>query len=100
MKNIGKLICALDSAAGYFDSRGFSHWASEARHSIKLIESGDQTVIEKLYLKYAPTCEVEELFITEYEIEDEAEVVALNQTLAEVINDTFKAIEHVGSENF
>jgi hypothetical protein len=99
MNKIGELICVLESAADYFKSRGFSRWSNEARNSIRLLKSGDHTVIEKLYLKYAPSCEVEELFVTEYEIENEEEVNAINHTLAGVINRTYWAIEHARSEN-
>jgi len=99
MTEINELSKALSAAAKYFDSRGFSLWANEARDSIERISAGDISIIEKLYLKYAPTCEVEELFITEYELADEEKINELNQALSEVIKNTYWALEHARSAN-
>jgi len=97
MNEVEELTKALDVAAKYFDSRGFLVWSSDARESIVRINSGDLEAINHLCLKYAPTCEVEELFITEYEQENESNIVELNEALAKVINSTYTALERVQS---
>lgn len=97
MNEIEKLAAALDEAAKYFDSRGFSTWAAEARESIVRLNNGDVETINYLCLKYAPTCQVEELFITEYEQKNEPKVVELNESLAKVINFTYAALERAQS---
>ena len=86
MNEIEKVKIALEEAANYFSTRGFITWEKEARESIDLINKGNTDVIKTLYLKYAPTCEVEGLFITEYKPEEESKVNELNEALADIIN--------------
>ncbi len=93
------LISELEKASEYFASRGFNEWSSEAKDAITLLKQGDRSVIDRLCLKYAPTCEVEDLFITEYEQSKESEIVALNEQLAKVINTTYSALEAAQSAN-
>jgi len=93
------LISELEKLQEYFYSRGFNEWASEAKDAITLLKRGDRSVVDRLCLKYAPTCEVENLFITEYEQAKESEVVALNEELANAINAINLALEASQSAN-
>ena len=93
-----KLKNALIEVADYFETRGISDWECEARESAKKIERGDFSFVERLWLKYAPTCDVDNLLITEYSPEQEARVSELNSQLAELANKLFALLERVKSE--
>jgi hypothetical protein len=91
--NRNSLKVALAEAVEYFDSRGFHQWAEEAEKSIDCIEKNDFSFIDSLMFRYAPTCEVEELFITEYTLEQEEIVNKINSELADVVNSVYGALE-------
>jgi len=88
-----ELMDLLKAAADYFSIRGFVDWEKEARDSITKIENDDFSIIESLWLKYAPTGDIDNLFITKYELEDEERVNALNDQLAEIVNSLFAVLD-------
>ena len=97
--NANELRNALKAAADYFAQTGNFEWESEARESLNKMENNDLSFVEDLWLKYAPTCDIDDLLITDYEPEDEPKVNELNEKLAEIANSTFAALEKVKSEN-
>ncbi|EKE69438.1 hypothetical protein [Gallaecimonas xiamenensis] len=94
-----KLKIALLEAADHFRVRGISEWESEARDAVNRLENDDLSFVEKMWLKYAPTCEVEDLLITDYEVEAENEVNILNAQLAEIANKVFWLLDSVKNDN-
>lgn len=93
-----ELKIALAEAADYFDSRSISEWASEARETVKQVEQGDFSFVECLWVKYAPTCDIDDLLITEYSPDQEEKVNELNSQLAKVANKLFALFERAKSE--
>jgi len=93
------LTKTLKAAAEYFSQRGIADWELEARDAIQKIENNDFSFIESLWLKYAPTCDIDDLLITDYKPEEEKAVNELNDKLAEIANSTFAALDKAKSEN-
>ena len=89
---------ALSKAADYFGKRGISDWQSEALNAIDKIENHDLSFVEGLWLKYAPTCEIDELLIIDAAPEDEVQANALNDELAEIANSTFAILDRIKNE--
>lgn len=88
----------LKVAADYFSTRGFVDWEKEARDSAIKIENGDFSIIESLWLKYAPTSAIDNLFITEYDLDDEESVNTRNDQLAEIVNPLFAVLDKAMNE--
>lgn len=86
-------------ASEYFLQRGILEWANEASEAISKIENNDYSFVENLWLKYAPTCDIDDLIITIYEPEDEAKVNELNQGLADIANRTFALLDKYKNEH-
>ena len=99
MNTLKELNNSLLEASRYFESRGFYTWSEEAEESITQLNKGDKKLAEKLLLKYAPTCEVESLFITEYDESCEMEVIEKNEQLSGVIQNVYWALEHFLDES-
>ena len=97
--NTIELRNALNAAADYFAQTGNFEWEGEARESLNKMENNDLSFVENLWLKYAPTCDIDDLLITDYKPEDEPKVNELNEKLAEIANSTFAALDKVKSEN-
>lgn len=93
-----ELKIALIEAADYFKSRSIPGWESEAREAAKKVENNDFSFIESLWIKYAPTCDIDDLLITDYEPENEDEVNRLNGKLAEIANKLFALLERAKGE--
>ncbi|WP_444898169.1 hypothetical protein [Microbulbifer sp. SSSA005] len=93
-----ELKIALFEAASYFRSRGISAWELEALKAIKKIESNDFSFLEDLWIKYAPTCDIDDLLLTEYAAEDEDKVNKLNTQLAKIANEVFALLERAKCE--
>ncbi|WP_444915930.1 hypothetical protein [Microbulbifer sp. TRSA007] len=92
------LKIALFEAASYFRSRGIREWELEALGAVNKIERNDFSFLEDLWIKYAPTCDIDDLLVTEYATEDEDKVNKLNTQLAEIANKVFALLERVKCE--
>jgi len=88
-----ELIQLLSKLADHFRSRGFVEWAREASESATKIGNDEMSVIEGLWLRYSPTGDVDQLFVTEYKPEDEEQINTLNDQLASIINPLFQALD-------
>lgn len=93
-----ELKTALNNAAEYFGSRGITDWRSEALKAVQMLENGDLSFVERLWLKYAPTCEIDDLLIIDAAPEDEDKANALNDELAEIANSTFAILDRIKNE--
>ena len=92
------LKSALSKAADYFENRGLSDWQSEALNAIDKIENHDFSFVEDLWLKYAPTCVIDDLRISDAAPEDEDNANTLNDELAEIANSTFAILDRIKNE--
>ncbi|WP_444946551.1 hypothetical protein ACJJIP_07450 [Microbulbifer sp. VTAC004] len=93
-----ELKIALLEAASYFRSRGIPEWELEALGAVNKIERNDFSFLEDLWIKYAPTCDIDDLLVTKYATEDEDKVNKLNTQLAEIANKVFALLERVKCE--
>ncbi|WKD48219.1 hypothetical protein [Microbulbifer spongiae] len=93
-----ELKIALLEAASYFRSRGIPDWELEAQGAANKIKNDDFSFVEDLWIRYAPTCDIDDLLITEYAAEDEERVNKLNTQLAEIANKVFALLERVNCE--
>ncbi|WP_144395653.1 hypothetical protein [Pleionea sediminis] len=93
-----ELKTALNDAAEYFGSRGITDWRSEALKAVQMLESGDLSFVESLWLKYAPTCDIDDLLIINADPEDEDKVNSLNAELAKIANRTFAILDRLKNE--
>ncbi|MBV1907814.1 MAG: hypothetical protein KUG78_00740 [Kangiellaceae bacterium] len=89
---------ALDNAAKYFGKRSISDWRDEALKAVQMLENNDFSFVESMWLKYAPTCEIDELLIIDAAPEDEERANSLNDELAEVANRTFAILDRLKNE--
>ena len=96
--NDSDLKSALSKAADYFGKRGISDWQSEALNAIDKIEDHDFSFVEDLWLKYAPTCDIDDLLIIDAAPEDEDNANALNDELGEIANSTFAILDRFKNE--
>lgn len=64
-EEISRLRRSLDSARDYLDARGETLWAERMTSAPDMISRDDLSFVDDLYLRVAPTCEIENLFITE-----------------------------------
>lgn len=93
MKHKQQLELALVKAAKYFEKRSLDEWSFEVNHALQQLEKSDYSFVESLWLKYAPTCEIDDLIIIDYSQEDEDLANQLNDELAEVANEAFSALD-------
>jgi len=89
----------LKNAAEYFSNREYSIWEKEALDAIECINKEDFSFVEKLWLKYAPTCEIDDLIITNYDPDEEEKVNELNAQLAEIANTVFNVLDKYKDKN-
>ena len=96
-EEINRLRRSLDAARDYLNARGETLWTNRMTSALDMINRNDLSFVDDLYLRVAPTCEIENLFITEPKeqrppmTEDEANIV--NDELADIINELSAALE-------
>ena len=99
MTNIDNLIKRIRDAHALFEKRGIDDWASLTKKALEKIEADDYSFVEELWLKFAPTCDIDDLIITMPQLHDpplsEEEANELNDELALIANETFAALEKV-----
>jgi hypothetical protein len=92
---MSQLSKALVNTRDYFFSRAFSDWVTLLDDAIKLEQSNDYSFVHGLWCKFGDTCDVDNLFITEYESAHEDQINILNAELAERINMLFSALDEI-----
>ena len=99
MSDIEDLKNKLSDAHDLFVSRGIDDWASQAKEALEKIENNDYSFVDPLWLKFAPTGNIDDLIITMPELHDpplsEEEANELNDELALIANETFAVLEKV-----
>jgi len=92
---MSQLSKALVSTRDYFISRAFSEWVTLLDEAIQLEQINDCSFVHDLWCKFGDTCDVDDLFITEYEIAHEDRINNLNAELAEVVNHMFSVLDEI-----
>jgi hypothetical protein len=70
MTNVDNLIKRIRDAHALFEKRGIDDWASLTRKALEKIETDDYSFVEELWLKFAPTCDIDDLLITMPQLHD------------------------------
>jgi hypothetical protein len=103
MSNVANLKKRLRDAHALFEKRGIYDWASLTKRALEKIKNDDYSFVEELWLKFAPTCDIDDLMITMPQLHDpplsEEEANKLNDELALIANETFAALEKVKEIN-
>ena len=92
---MSQLSKALVNTREYFISRAFSEWVTLLDEAIKLDQSNDRSFVHELWCKFGDTCEIDNLFITVYEVAHEDKINELNAELAEVVNHLFSVLDRI-----
>ena len=92
---MSQLSKALVDTRDYFFSRVFSDWVTLLDEAIELEQSNDYSFVHSLWCKFGDTCDVDNLFITEYESAYEDQINVLNAELAEKVNFLFSALDEI-----
>ena len=95
MDKMSQLSKSLVETRDYFLVREFTKWVSLLNDVIELERKNDYSFVQVLWLKFGDTCEVDNLFITEYEPSIEERVNKLNSELAEHINNLFSVLDKI-----
>jgi len=94
---ISRLRRSLNNARDYLNASGESLWTNRMTLALDMIRRNDLSFVNDLYSRVAPTCEIENLFITEPKeqrppvTEDQANII--NNELADIINELSAALE-------
>jgi hypothetical protein len=94
---INRLLSALEVSRDYLKSRDENKWVEKMEHAIRCIKKDDLSFVDNLYSKVAPTCEIENLFITEPEDQSppisEEDANRINSEFAEIINELSNSLQ-------
>ncbi|MEN8258064.1 MAG: hypothetical protein ABFS09_09425, partial [Thermodesulfobacteriota bacterium] len=89
----------LFEAHALFVRRGINDWAALTEQASNKLINNDFSFLEELWLKFAPTCDIDDLLIIMPQSHNppltEEEANELNEELAVIANETFSAIERV-----
>ncbi len=89
---------SLEKALALFESCGFSEWVHESSESLRKLEQGDFSFVEPMWLRCAPTCEIDNLFSINASEEEQENANKLNNELASVANSLFAALDKKRNE--
>ena len=96
-EQVNRLRRSLVVTRDYLVTRDETSWAEHMATALDMIDRDDFSFLDDLYSIVAPTCEIEDLFITEPGkqhpplTEDEAN--AANNQLADIINELSASLE-------
>ena len=89
---------SLEKALSLFENRAFDEWVHEISESLRKLESRDFSFIEPLWLKCAPTCEIDDLYLIDVSEKEQENATKLNDELAKVANSLFAALDKKRNE--
>ena len=92
---IREIEVSLHEASSFFNKMGYVEWESEVQNALEKLKSEDYSFVESMWLRYAPTCAIDELIITNYKPEDEDKVNRHNEELAKISNRLFNQLENL-----
>jgi len=93
-----KLKQSLEKALSLFENRAFDEWVHEISESLRKLESRDFSFIEPLWLKCAPTCEIDDLYLIDVSEKEQENATKLNDELAKVANSLFAVLDKKRNE--
>jgi len=97
--DIENLRIQLEGAKRLFEKQGYHDWTKEVSDALDRMDQGDFSFLERLWLKFAPTCDIDDLIIIAPHLHvpplTQEQADQLNDELAKVANATFAAIEGV-----
>ena len=97
--DIENLRTQLEAAKRLFEKQGYYDWTKEVSDALDRMNQDDFSFLERLWLKFAPTCDIDDLIIIAPHLHVPSltpeQADALNDELAKVANETFAAIERV-----
>ena len=89
---------SLEKALSLFENRAFDEWVHEISESLRKLESRDFSFIEPLWLKCAPTCEIDDLYLIDVSEKEQENATKLNDELAKVANSLFAVLDKKRNE--
>jgi hypothetical protein len=92
---MSQLSIALVNTRDYFFSRSFTDWVTLLDDAIILEQSNDYSFVHVLWCKFGDTCDVDNLFITEFDSANEDQINKLNAELAESVNILFTVLDGI-----
>ena len=99
VSDIENLRIQLEEAKRLFERQGYHDWIAEVDDALKRMDQDDFSFLERLWLKFAPTCEIDDLIIIAPHFHSppltQEQADQLNDELARVANSTFAAIERI-----
>ncbi|MBW1765354.1 MAG: hypothetical protein JRJ23_11585 [Deltaproteobacteria bacterium] len=99
VSDIENLRIQLEEAKRLFKKQGYHDWIAEVDDALKKMDQDDFSFLERLWLKFAPTCEIDDLIIIAPHYHSppltQEQADELNDELARVANSTFAAIEKI-----
>jgi hypothetical protein len=99
VSDVENLRIQLKEAKRLFEKQGYHDWIAEVDDALKKMDRDDFSFLERLWLKFAPTCEIDDLIIIAPHLHSppltQQQADELNDELARVANSTFAAIESV-----
>ncbi len=99
LSDVDNLRIQLIEAKKLFEKLGYHDWIAEVSDASKRLDRDDFAFLEKLWLKFAPTCDIDDLIIIAPHLHQppltQEQADRLNDELSKVANETFAALDKV-----
>ena len=99
LSDVDTLRIQLIEAKKLFKKLGYYDWIADVSDALKRFDRGDFSFLEKLWLKFAPTCDIDDLIIIAPHLHQppltQEQADQLNDELSKVANETFAALDKV-----
>jgi len=99
LSDVDNLRIQLSEAKKMFEKFGYHDWIADVSDGLKRLDRSDFSFLEKLWLKFAPTCDIDDLIIIAPHLHQppltQEQADMLNDELSKVANETFAALDRV-----
>ncbi len=99
LSDVDNLCIQLREAKKLFEKMGYHDWIADVSDALKRLDRDDFSFVEKLWLMFAPTCDIDDLIIIAPHLHQppltQEQADKLNDELSKVANDTFAALDKV-----
>lgn len=99
LSDVDTLRIQLIEAKMLFEKLGYHDWIADVSDGLKRLDRDDLSFLEKLWLKFAPTCDIDDLIIIAPHLHQppltQEQADKLNDELSKVANGTFAALDKV-----